>query len=751
LRSAGEGGERQRIFHMAKAMGDSALDNALRLRRAGRLVEAAEIYSRILLADPRHFEALHALGILRYQSGRIDEAERLIGAAIAVEPRAADAIYNRACLLQKLGRTDDAIACFGDAISVRPGYVEALTNRGGALMQLARYDEAKADFDAAVLLAPAFAQAWNNRGSAATKLRRYDEALESLDRALALRPDYADAWKNRGLVFLLQGLREKALADFDKAVALDPNSAEAWENRGNALALLKPAEAVASFDRSLLLRADHPETIFRRANAFLSLRRFEEAAADYDRVLTLSPDYRYASGNAFFCALHCCDWEAAEKKLARTLNDVRGGRRALAPFVSLAAALQPADLLDVARQWVAEECPPVDPPLWRGPAYAHDRIRIAYLSANFNDHAVARLMAGVFESHDREKFETIGVSFGRSGGQMHARLSRAFEHFIDVTAKTDADAAQLVRQWEVDIAIDLMGFTEHCRPGILAFRPAPVQVNYLGFPGTMGADYIDYIIADAFVLPADQQRHFAEQVVYLPDCYLPNDAARAVAERTPTRGEAGLPEEGFVFCSFNQTYKFAPELFDIWMRLLRATEGSVLWLQDFPSAAVRNLKREAEARGVAARRLVFAPFAATVEDHLARLRLADLFLDTLPYNSHTSACDALFSGVPVVTCPGTSFAGRVAASTLLAHGLPELVADSLPAYEDLALAIARDPLKAASLKAKVARHRKTHPLFDTTGFTRHLESAYTTMWERHQRGEPVQGFAVAAQMRRSPA
>jgi protein O-GlcNAc transferase len=732
-------------------MGDSALDNALRLRRAGRLVEAAEIYSRILLADPRHFEALHALGLLRYQSGRIDEAERLIGAAIAVQPRAADAIYNRACLLQKLGRTDDAIACFGDAISVRPGYVEALTNRGGVLMQLARYDEAKADFDAAVLHAPALAQAWNNCGSAATKLRGYDEALESFDRALALRPDYADAWKNRGLVFLLQGLREKALADFDKAVALDPNSAEAWENRGNALSLLNPAEAVASFDRALLLRPDHAETIFRRGNALLSLKRFEEAAADYDRVLTLVPDYRYASGNAVFCALHCCDWGAAEKNLARTLSDVQAGKRVLAPFVAVAAALQPADLLEVSRQWVAEECPPVNPPLWHGRAYAHDRIRVAYLSANFNDHAVARLIAGVFERHDRERFETIGVSFGRSGGDMHTRLSRAFEHFVDVRAKTDAESARLVRQLEADIAIDLMGFTEHCRPGILAFRPAPVQVNYLGFPGTMGADYIDYIIADAVVLPRDQQRYFAEQIVHLPDCYLPNDSARAIAQRAPTRSEAGLPDESFVFCSFNQTYKFAPDMFQVWMRLLRATEGSVLWLQDFPAAAVRNLKREAEARGVDARRLVFAPFAATVEDHVARLSLADLFLDTLPYNSHTSACDALFAGVPMVTCLGAGFAGRVAASTLLAHGLPELVTESLSAYEDLALAIARDPRTSAALKAKVARHLKTHPPFDTARFTRHLESAYTTMWERHQRGEAVQGFAVTPQPRRLPA
>lgn len=732
-------------------MGDPSLDNAVRLRRAGRFVEAAEIYSRILLDNPRHFEALHALGILRYQLGQIDEAERLIGAAIAVEPRSADAIYNRACLLQKLGRVDEAIAGFGQAIAVKPGYVEALTNRGGLLMQLARYDEAKADFDAVIVRASTIPQAWNNRGAAATKLRRYDEALESFDKALALRPDYAEAWKNRGLVFLLQGRREKALADFDEAVALDPRSAEAWEGRGNALSHASPADAIASFNRALAIRPDHAETIFRRANAFLSLRRFEEAAEDCDRVLTLNPDYRYAPGNAIFCALSSCDWSAVEKRLAPALRDLRAGKRVFSPFAAVAAVSEPADLLHVAQQWVADECPPVDPPLWNGQAYAHDRIRIAYLSANFNDHAVARLIAGVLESHDRTKFQTIGLSFGRSSGNMHARLSRAFDDFVDVRTKTDAEAAQLLRDMEVDIAVDLMGFTEHSRPGILARRPAPVQVNYLGFPGTMGTSYIDYVIADAHVLPDDQQPHFAEKIVRLPHCYLPNDSRRLIADAAPMRSDAGLPEHGFVFCSFNQPYKFTSELFDVWMRLLRSTDGSVLWLPGGAAAYVRNLKREAEARGVSASRLVFAPYAPSVEEHLARLRLADLFLDTLPYNSHTSTCDALFAGVPVVTCPGNSFAGRVAASALLADGLPELVTESLSAYEELARGLACDPVKATALRAKVERHREASPLFDTARFTRHIESAYATMWQRHRRGQAVEGFAVEQEPGRSSA
>lgn len=730
-------------------MNDPALDNALRLRHAGRLAEAADIYSQILRADPKHFEALHALGILRYQSGQIDEAERLIGAAIAVEPRA-DAIYNRACVLLKLGRIEDAIGCFGEAIAVRPDYVEALTNRGGALMQLRRYAEAKADFDAVLVRAPALPQAWNNAGSASIKLRRFDEALERLDKALALRPDYGEAWMNRGLAFLLQGFLEKALADIDKAIALDPRSAEAWQHRGDAIAYFDPVRAVADYDRALLLRPDHAETIFRRGNALLAQRRFEDAALGFRRVLEKDPDYEYARGGLLFCLQSCCDWTARDDELTKLRTDLKADRVALAPFTSLSLLRDPADMQSVARRFVAQQYPPQEP-VRRNAASKHERIRVAYLSANFNDHAVARLIAGVFEHHDKSRFETFGIGFGIAKGEIHARIAGAFDNFLDVRTKNDRDVAQLIAEMDVDIAVDLMGFTEHCRLGILAFRPAPIQVNYLGFPGTMGADYIDYIIADPFVLKDDQRRDFTEQVVYLPDCYLPNDASRRMTERAPTRSQAGLPETGFVFCSFNQTYKFTPDLFDVWMRLLRTVDGSVLWLPLCAPAAMQNLKREAEARGVAAQRVLFAPFAATVEDHLARLQLADLFLDTLPYNSHTSTCDALFAGVPLVTCPGATFAGRVAASALLAHGVPELIAGSLADYEALALSIARNPQNVAALRAKIARHRDTHALFDTARFTRNLERAYTGMWQRHQRGEPPRGFSVEAETMRTLA
>ena len=307
--------------------------------------------------------------------------------------------------------------------------------------------------------------------------------------------------------------------------------------------------------------------------------------------------------------------------------------------------------------WVADKYPAAPKPLWNGERYGHERIRIAYLSADFRDHAVAQSLAGVFERHDRTRFETTAISWGPpDGSEMRARLAGAFDRFIDADAASDLELARRLREMEIDIAVDLMGFTGECRPGVLACRPAPIQVNYLGFPGTMGAPYIDVLIADRVVIPESDRRHYSESIVYLPDSYFPTDSKRRIAD-VPTRHQAGLPETGFVFASFNNSYKFSPELFDIWMRLLRASEGSVLWLSAVNPAAARNLKREAEARNIDAGRLVFAPFLAASEDHLARLTLADLFLDTLPYNAHATAADAFWAGVPLVTAAGAHLRG----------------------------------------------------------------------------------------------
>src|SRR5262249_39339191 len=385
----------------------------------------------------------------------------------------------------------------------------------------------------------------------------------------------------------------------------------------------------------------------------------------------------------------------------------------ISPFVALGYLDDQALLRQCAENYVKNKIGKVPVSLWRGGGWRNDRIKIAYLSADFHRHATAYLMAELFERHDRARFELIGVSFGPDDrSDMRARLVSAFDRFVDVRAKSDAEVARLLSELKVDIAVDLKGYTQDCRPRILAHRPVPIQVNYLGFPGTMGADFIDYVIADEVVLPFDQQPFYSERIVHLPDCYQPNDRRRQIAGRTPARTEVGLPERGFIFCSFNNNWKIAPEVFDVWMRLLKAIGGSVLWLLRGNATAEQNLRKEAAARGVDPERLVFAP-RIKLEDHLARHRLADLFLDTLPCNAHTTASDAFWAGLPVVTCRGKAFAGRVAASLLHAIGLPELVTSNMADYEALALTLACDPARLRDIKAKLARNRDTAPLFDT--------------------------------------
>jgi predicted O-linked N-acetylglucosamine transferase (SPINDLY family) len=401
-----------------------------------------------------------------------------------------------------------------------------------------------------------------------------------------------------------------------------------------------------------------------------------------------------------------------------------------------------ADQFLCAQIYAREEIAAPDVVFRRATHQANGRLRLAYLSADFHRHATAVLISELLELHERSGFEVVGVSFGPDdGSDTRKRIIAAFDRHIEIAGKNDEDAARLIADLGTDIAIDLKGHTKDARPGILAYRPAPIQVNYLGYPGTMGVPYLDYIMADPIVLPFDQQAHFSEKIVHLPDCYQVNDRKRQIASHTPTREELGLPPKGFVFCCFNNSWKITPTVFDVWMRLLQAVEGSVLWLLRDNEIAETNLRREAASRGIDPARLIFAGRLPLAE-HLARHRLADLFLDTLPYNAHTTASDALWAGLPVITCRGETFAGRVAASLLQAAGLPELVTNCLADYEALALKLARDAVALSAVKAKLARERDTCALFDSVRFARHIESAYRTMWEIFQRGEAPKSFHV---------
>jgi len=501
-------------------------------------------------------------------------------------------------------------------------------------------------------------------------------------------------------------------------------------------------DAVRSCDAALAIKPDCVQALSNRGGLLILLKRFDAAAADYETLLNFDPDYSYAAGNLLQCRLNCCDWRNLDRERAVIEDGIRAGKRVVSAFQYVPYCRSAAAQLECTRLWVGHEIAPTEP-LWRGEKYGHGRIRIAYLSEDFRTHAVASLMAGVWEHHDRERFEIFAVSFGvDDGSEMRLRVERSFEQFIDIRYRSDLEVASMLREREIDIVIDLMGYSGHCRPGILALWPAPVQASYLGYPATMGADFVDYIIADRVLIGDEDLVHYHEKVVRLPDSYMANDAGRRIGERRPSRAEAGLPDDGFVFCCFNNPAKFGPEIFDVWMRLLKTMDGSVFWLSDPGPAATHNLGREAEAHGVAASRLKFAPFLPLHEDHLARLPLADLFLDTEPYNAHTTASDALWAGVPVLTAPGNTLASRVAASLLNAIGLPEMITNSLQAYETLALTLARDPAALRAIKNKLAANRETHPLFDTARFTRNLEAAFVEMWERSERGAAPQHFVV---------
>lgn len=526
-----------------------------------------------------------------------------------------------------------------------------------------------------------------------------------------------------------QGRGQEALALYDRAVAEAPDLAEAWFHRGNIQSALgRHEDAAASYTKVLARLPAHVNTLNNRAIALQALGRFAEAARDFEAVLEKAPQHRQALGGLANCTLHACDWSRRAEWIRRLAAGVRADSADITPGLLLGYSDDPVLLLAAARNLIRRRFPPAPAPLWRGDPFSGDRIRIGYCSADFNAHATARLIAELIERHDRSQFEIIAIDFSaEDGSDIRARLVKGFDQFHRLRREPDSAIAAKIAELGVDIAVDLKGFTGEARTGLFARKPAPVQVNYLGFPGSMGAHYMDYVLADPVVLPLSGQPFYAETIWHLPDCYQPTDSTRPLLP-PPPRAEAGLPDEGFVFCCFNNNWKITPPLFDIWMRLLQAVPGSVLWLLEDNREASANLSREAESRGAAAERIIFAP-RATMNAHLARHQLADLFLDTLPYNAHTTASDCLWAGVPLLTCRGNAFHGRVAASLLHAIGLEELVTENLEKYEALALRLAHEPDRLTAWRETLARNRTTQALFDTARFARNIETAYLGMRE----------------------
>jgi predicted O-linked N-acetylglucosamine transferase (SPINDLY family) len=708
----------------------------------GDPARAAVVLEREVKAFPDFVEAHNLLALSLMQQSRHQEALTVLASAVERDPRSAGTHLNLGNALTNLRRYEEAIPRFKKAMELQPGLSQAHNNLGHALKELGRFGEAIASYEQALRIAPSDFEVHNNLGLALQEQGRLDEAAACFRSAISLNPDYAGAHASLGMIFRAQQRLDEAIACLQKALSINPDTIEALVHLGAACQEHgRLEEAVAHFQKAILLRPDSAEAHHNLGISLQGLSRHDEAIASFRRALSIAPSHKYTLGALLWSELGTCRWEGLESRIESLRRGVAERQSLTDPFTLVTVSQDPGEQMLCAERFFEDRVRGRQSP-WKERRYEHSKIRIAYLSGDFREHAVAYCIAELLELHDRSKFEVIGASFGvDDGSEMRARLAEGFDRFLDVRARGDFDAARLLRDLEVDIAIDLMGYTRCSRPGILAHRPAPIQVGYLGYPGTVGADVNDYVLADKFVLPEGNQGFYSEKIVTLPDSYQANDSRRRVAERTPTRAEVGLPEKAFVFCCFNNSYKILPTMFDVWMRLLTEVPRSVLWILEDNAAAAENLRREARTRGVDPGRLVFASRVGAAE-YRARCSLADLYLDTLPYNGHGTASDMLWAGLPVLTCAGPTFAGRVAGSLLHAVGLPELVTASLEEYQALALKLARGDRLLGELRARLQRNRASAPLFDTDRFRRHIESAYRTMWEIWQRGDKPRAFAV---------
>jgi predicted O-linked N-acetylglucosamine transferase (SPINDLY family) len=711
---------RQGLDAVRKARGESiALDGAppaqeieyfLALFRAGKLDEA-QVKGAMLLRDYPRSVLLHdVLGQIHYARREPEHAVACFRRALAVRADCAEVQYNLARVLQELRENEDAASAYHAAIAHKPDYAEAYNNLGALYLAMAKPREAIGHLQSAIKLKPDYADAYNNLGNAYRDVGNTTSAIAYYNQVLTFQPGHARAHYNLGLIHHMQG---------------------------------KVGEAIMSFERAMFHAPEYSDAHREMAALLLGLNLREEAIEAYQRGLKGNPHDDMTLALLLHQQGHICDWEGMAPYLDR-VPELGTGTQAVSPWGMLALEDAPARHRIRSEKAIKAHHATIEAARFTPPVSHPSKLRIGYFSADFQNHAVMHLIARMFELHDREKYEIHAFSYGENvQDEMRFRLIEGIDRFHQIpNLEDDLDVAQRARSIGIDIAVDLAGHTKNNRLGMFAHRAAPVQMSYLGYPGTSGADFIDYIIADRVVVPDAQRAHYSESMIYLPGSYQVNDNCRPIADAGFTRAQMGLPENAFVFACFNNPYKITPEEFDIWMRLLKAVEGSVLWLYKANPWAEANLRKEAEKRGVEASRIVFAE-GLPVEQHLARQHLADLFLDTFNVNAHTTASDALWGGLPILTRMGEGFAARVAGSLLHAVGLPELAVETSEAYEALALELASNPARLEELRTRLAANRFTMPLFDTEGFVRHIEAGYEAAYDRFLSGEGPTDIEIA--------
>ncbi len=710
------------------------LQKSLKAFQSSNFDVANSILKEILQLDINSADTIFELGIAYAKANRFMEALAVFYCLQPYKKSDVRIPYNLGLIHSLQGEHQLALEAYDSAQKIQPDDVEVLINKGSTCNDIKNYALALEVLEGAIQIRPDIPEAWSNKGIALNNLNLYQESLSAYNKAIELNPSYFEAWSNKSVPLTKLKRFAEASEACDQALNLKPDYPEAHYNKGNVLNDLKRYdEAIAHYDKALSLKPDYHEAWSNKGVTLHDLKRYDEEIAHYDKALSLKPDIDWVHGDFLYTRMKICSWTDLADSLGNISKKVMANERVAHPFLLLALT-DDALLHKKSSEIHIQNKYPFNPLL--GPILKrreNQKIRVGYFSADFKNHPVAFLIAELFEIHDRSQFETYAFSLEGAADEMRGRLLEAFDHFIDVEGRSDVEIARVARNFAIDIAVDLTGFTKDSRTGIFSYRAAPIQVNYLGYPSTMGADYIDYIIADKTLIPPDSQSCYSEKVVYLPNSYQANDRGRLISDREFTRQELGLPENGFVFCCFNNNFKILPATFAGWMRILKAVDGSVLWLFQDNSWVVENLINEAQKQGIDAKRLVFADRVPPSE-HLARHFQADLFLDTLPYNAHTTCSDALWTGLPVLTLLGRSFASRVAASLLNAIGLPELITNTQEEYEALAIELAIDPKKLADIKLKLVNNRLTTPLFDTSLFAKNLEAAYVQINERYRAG-----------------
>ena len=762
------------------------LKKALQYHQSGQLHKAQEIYKTILDINPNHSDSLHLLGVIAHQAGKSDIAVNLINKAIQNNPKNAVYYYNLGYVFLDQGDSVEAASCFQKALDIRPDYAEAYHNLGYAFHDQGRLVEAISYYQKALNIKPDYAEAYNNMGNAFRDQGNSVEAISCYQKAVEIKPDFVEAYNNMGNAFRGQGKLVEAISSFQKALNIKSDYAEAYNNMGNAFQdqgdLL---QAISCYQKALEIKPDYSKAYTNMGNAFRDQGKLVEAISCYKKALEIQPEFAGAytnMGNAFqdqgksVEAISCyqkaleikpefaepyselfhqlqrtCTWQKLQAMTAKLDNLTKealdsGKKTAESPFISLSRHTDLSRNLAIARSWSREISRAMSNLKihfsFDGRRSAKTRVAIGYLSNDFRDHPMAHLMLGLFGLHNRDEFEIFCYSYGEDdGSQYRARIQRDSDKFVDLRHLNHAEAARCIYEDQVDILVDLKGYTGGGRLEICALRPAPIQVRYLGLAGTTGADFFDYIITDRIVTPEDHASYYSENFVYLPHCYQVNDHTQAICDKDWKRLDFGLPEGSFVFCSFNQGYKIEPLMFNSWMNILGQVPEAVLWMPRLGETAEKNLRQEAEVRGVKPARLIFAE-RLPKNEHLARLRLADMALDTRIVSGAATTSDSLWAGVPVITLQGNNFASRMSSSILRGIGLSETIAHSLEDYEAFAVRLALNPSELQTTRQRLAKNRLTEPLFDTSRFAKNLEKAYKGMWEFFVAGERPQQIKV---------